>query len=174
MSESPQHKKAALTYLWGLLLIAAAAVGFVYWNAYSTRPHRPTQPVPFSHATHTHGMDCRACHTTADHAAGAGIPASSTCLDCHRHILDTDPRLLPLHAAANTDHPAYTGEPLKWVRKAPLPTTISFHHGQHAAAGVTCAQCHPDPDSQSPHTMRSCLRCHRSESVPTNCDRCHK
>ena len=29
MPESPQHKKAALTHLWGLLLIAAAAVGFV-------------------------------------------------------------------------------------------------------------------------------------------------
>lgn len=178
MPDSPHQKKAAPANLWGLLLIAAAAVGGVYWNAYNTRPHTPAQPIPFSHTTHTAadkaGMDCRACHPAAHHAAGAGLPAASACLHCHRHILAADPRLLPLHAAANTEHPVYSGEPLRWVRKAPLPATIAFHHGQHAAAGISCEQCHPSPDSQAPHPMRSCLECHRREAVPTNCDRCHK
>ncbi len=164
--------------MWGLLLIFFAAIGFAYWHAYSTRPHTPVQPLPFSHATHTEadkvGMDCRACHTGAQHAAAAGFPSAGSCLDCHHHILATDARLAPLHAAANTDYPAYTGEPVKWVRQAPLPATINFHHGQHSAAGISCEQCHPNPDSSTPHTMRNCLDCHRREAVPTNCDRCHK
>lgn len=164
--------------MWGLLFIMAAAVGFLYWNAWSTRAHTPVQPLPFSHHTHTAtdkaGMDCRACHTAAPHAAQAGLPSAGKCLDCHRHILANDPRLLPLHAAANPDHPAYTAEPLKWVRKAPLPATVSFHHGQHVAAGTSCEQCHPSPDSESPHTMRACLDCHRREQQSLSCERCHQ
>lgn len=178
MPEKTQNKSAAPTTLWGLLLVTAVATGFVYWNAYSTRPHEPVQPLPFSHTSHTAadkaGMDCRACHAAAQHAAGAGFPAATTCLDCHRHILSGDARLLPLHSAANPNHPAYTGEPLRWVRKAPLPDTIAFHHGQHASAGISCEQCHAHPDAQPPHTMSSCLDCHRREAVPTNCDRCHR
>lgn len=174
---NPQPPHIAPAIVWGFL-IALLGIGLAYWYAYSTRPHEPAQPVLFSHQTHTlpnkTGMDCRACHTTATRTAKAGMPPASTCLDCHRHILANDPRLLPLHAAANPDHPAYTGEPLRWVRKAPLPDTIAFHHGQHATAGISCEQCHANPDAQSPHTMRSCLECHRREAVPTNCDRCHK
>ncbi len=30
------------------------------------------------------------------------------------------------------------------------------------------------PDSQLPHTMSSCLDCHRRQNITTNCDRCHK
>lgn len=178
MPENRHHQAAAPATLWGLLLIALAAIGFVYWNAHSTRPHTPEQPLPFSHNTHTApdkaGMDCRACHAAAPHAAGAGFPAASTCLNCHRHILATDSRLLPLHAAANREHPAYTGEALRWVRQAPLPAHIAFHHGQHTAAGISCEQCHSNPDAQQPHSMSSCLQCHRQKAVPTNCDRCHK
>lgn len=176
MFHRPPHNAAAL--VWGLLTMALLAGILLYRYAYCSRPHEPVQPLPFTHSSHTAAekanMDCRACHATAHHAAGAGRPASSTCLDCHRHILASDSRLLPLHAAANPDHPAHTGEPLRWVRRAPLPDTISFHHGQHAAAGHTCSECHPDPDKQLPHTMQSCLNCHRSRQLPTSCDRCHK
>ncbi len=164
--------------MWGLLIALLAGIGLTYWHAYSTRPHEPVQPIPFTHHTHTApdkvGMDCRACHTTATHTASAGMPPASTCLDCHRHILANDPRLLPLHAAANPDHPAYTGEPIKWVLKSPLPTNVHFHHGQHAAAGISCEQCHTSTlEAHSPHTMRSCLDCHRRLNHSVSCDRCH-
>lgn len=176
MFYKPPHLAPAT--VWGLCIPAALLLGLCYLYACTRRPHDPVQPLPFSHATHTaadgSAMDCRACHAAAHHAAGAGLPAAATCLDCHRHILTADPRLLPLHAAANPDHPAYTAEPLRWVRKAPLPPYIHFHHGQHTAAGHSCDECHADPDSQLPHTMSSCLDCHRRQNVTTNCDRCHK
>ena len=163
--------------MWGLLIALVAGIALTYWYAYSTRPHEPVQPISFSHHTHTApdkaGMNCRACHTTATHSAAASLPPASTCLDCHRHILASDPRLLPLHAAVNPDHPAYTGEPLKWVRKAPLPASVHFLHGQHVSGGISCEECHATPDAQPPHTMRSCLDCHRRLNHSVSCDRCH-
>lgn len=101
------------------------------------------------------------------------MPSSSTCLDCHRHILADDTRLLPLHAAANPDHPVYTGEPVMWVSKNTLPGYAYFNHSVHMAKGYSCARCHEDPDRMPPHTMRNCLECHRAEAVPTDCTACH-
>lgn len=160
-----------------LLTLPLVLLGGVYYYGYRERPHIPVQPLPFHHATHTDthkgAMPCVACHRGAESAKGAGMPADSTCLQCHRHILPTDARLAPLHAAANPHAPAYTGEPLRWVRKAALPAYVHFHHGQHTRAGVTCADCHPAPDAQIPHSMSSCLDCHRRKNIPTNCSYCH-
>lgn len=153
------------------------AVLLVYFHAYSPRAVVVQQPVPFSHATHTAvggiGMQCQSCHTGAEQGAGAGMPQAASCLDCHRHILSNDARLLPLHAAAAPDSPIYTGEPLAWVRRTPLPAHVHFHHFRHTRAGVTCAECHPTPDAPVPHTMSFCLDCHRKHALPCNCDACH-
>lgn len=159
------------------LTLPLVLLGGVYYYGYRERPHRPVQPLPFSHATHTDtdkvAIPCAACHRGAEHASGAGMPADSTCMECHLHVLPADARLAPLHAAANPHSPAYTGEPLRWVRSAPLPAHVHFHHGQHTRAGIACARCHPTPDAQLPHSMSSCLDCHRKEAVPTDCSRCH-
>ncbi|MBR3695533.1 MAG: cytochrome c3 family protein [Akkermansia sp.] len=163
-----------------LCLFCAAgvlAVVLVYRHAYSPLPVEIPQVMPFSHATHTNpagvNMQCQSCHTGAEAGAGAGMPAASACLDCHRHILPQDPRLLPLHAAANTDSSVYTGEPLAWIRRTPLPAHVHFHHARHTTNGISCAECHPTPDSPTPHTMSSCLDCHRQHDLPANCDACH-
>lgn len=149
----------------------------IYRHAYVPHTYAATQPLPFSHATHTAAdkvnMQCQSCHPAADKAASAGMPAASTCLDCHRHILADDARLLPLHAAANPDSPIYTAEPLRWVRQAPLPAHVHFHHAYHTRKGVSCAECHPTPDAPTEHTMQSCLDCHAKHALPTNCDSCH-
>ena len=175
MFTKPPH--VAPTVIRWLIIGTVTALVLLYLHAYYPRPYAPVQPVPFSHATHTAAdktaMDCRSCHAAATHATGAGLPSATSCLDCHRHLLADDERLQPLHAAAHPDHPAYTGEPLRWVRKAALPEGIFFHHGQHSAKGHSCEECHPDPDRQAPHSMRNCLDCHRKQEVPTNCDRCH-
>lgn len=153
------------------------AVILIYRHAYSPLAVEIPQPLPFSHATHTAvdgvNMQCQGCHTGAEQGGAAGLPHASVCLDCHRHILSNDERLLPLHAAANADSPIYTGAPLRYVRRAPLPAHVHFHHSLHTAAGISCAECHPTPDKPVPHTMDSCLDCHRKQSVPTNCDACH-
>lgn len=149
----------------------------IYRHAYTARPYEQPQPIAFNHHTHTAAnkvaMPCLGCHTGAEHGASAGLPAASTCLNCHRHILRTDARLLPLHAAANADSPIYTAEPLAWVRRAPLPAHVHFHHARHVAARISCEECHPSPNSPTPHTMNSCLQCHKKHSLPTNCDQCH-
>ncbi|MBQ1960122.1 MAG: hypothetical protein II349_01195 [Akkermansia sp.] len=173
-TKARQNRAAALVLFFTLPLVL---LGGVYYYGYRERPHEPVQPVPFSHATHTDAakaaIPCVACHRGAENAAGAGMPADSSCMQCHLHVLPTDARLAPLHAAANPHAASYTGEALRWVRSAPLPAHVHFHHGQHTRAGITCAQCHPTPDSQLPHSMQSCLDCHRKHALPTDCARCH-
>lgn len=155
----------------------ALAVGLLYLHAYARRAWEPPQSVPFSHSTHTRadmaGMPCQACHPGAEQGARAGMPAATTCLDCHRHILAQDERLLPLHAAADRDSPAYTGEELKWLRAQPLPAYVHFHHAVHTAK-YDCERCHSDPGKETPMQMSDCLDCHRQESdLPTDCTQCH-
>ncbi len=160
-----------------LIILLSVLLGGVYYYGYRNRPHIPLQPVPFSHITHTApnrtSADCLHCHRGAESAAAAGMPADSTCMQCHLHILPADARLAPLHAAANPTSPGYSAEPLRWIRKAPLPAHVHFHHAQHTQAGITCTQCHPTPDKQTPHSMDSCLLCHRQHDIPTNCSACH-
>lgn len=163
-----------------LCLFTAAGVCASIWlyrHAYAPQPVEIAQSIPFDHNTHTDphkvNMQCQSCHVGADSAAGAGLPHAETCLQCHRHILSADARLLPLHAAANPDSTIYTAEPLAWQRRAPLPSYVHFHHGRHVAAGISCAECHPNPNTPTPHTMTECLQCHRQHSLPTDCDACH-
>lgn len=176
MFTRPPHIAPAV--VGGLVSLLLIIIALLYWYALSDRSYSPQQPVPFSHESHTAphraAMDCRSCHVAAEQSARAGLPPTSTCLDCHRHILADDPRLLPLHSTANPDHPAYTAETLRWVRSCALPDSVNFHHGLHSAAAISCEECHPTPDSNSPHSMRNCLDCHRRRKVPTNCDRCHQ
>lgn len=155
----------------------AACLAAVYYRAYSAPVYSPAQPVAFDHSTHTAAdkgnMDCLACHPGGETQAAAGMPASSTCLDCHRHILADDPRLLPLQAAANQDSPVYTGDPLRWVRSQALPAYVHFNHAAHARAGYTCERCHPTPGTSTDHSMSTCIECHRSEGLGTACSDCH-
>lgn len=156
-----------------LLTLSSVLLGGVYFYGYRKRPHIPQQPVPFSHATHTDtaGIPCLACHNGAETARGAGMPPDSVCLNCHRHILADDVRLAPLRTAADADALAYTATPLRWVRSAPLAAHVHFDHSRHA--GITCAECHPAPDAQVPHSMSGCLDCHRRYNLPTDCSACH-
>ena len=162
------------------LLIATlclAAPAALYLQAYVSRPYEPQQPLPFSHTTHTAAdqvhMPCLACHPGAERAVTAGLPTEASCMDCHRHILSQDPRLLPLHAAADPDSPAYTGDPLLWRRAHALPAYAHFHHAAHTKR-YDCERCHPTPGSEAPMRMRDCLECHREERQPADCTRCHR
>ena len=162
---------------WPLLLALCGVAAALYIGTWVSRQYEPPQPVPFNHDSHTQpekaGMPCLACHAGASKAAHAGLPAASRCMDCHLHILAQDDRLLALHAAANPDSPAYTGEPLRWRRAQPLPAYAYFHHGVHAAK-YDCERCHPTPGKDAPLRMRDCLQCHREEALPTDCTQCHR
>jgi hypothetical protein len=122
------------------------------------------QPVQFSHKHHVgdDGLDCRYCHTSVEVAASAGLPPTSTCMNCHKQIWADSPYLEPVRASFRT------GKPLIWSRVHRLPDYVHFKHDIHVAKGVGCSTCHGAVDRMnlmyqaSPLTMSWCLNCHRN------------
>ncbi len=154
--------------LLGVLLI----LGIVYLGvviAFATSPittsvgYQPIQPVPYSHATHAGklGMDCRYCHSTVEFSAKASIPATQVCMNCHKTILPTSEKIVPLRESYTTD------KPIKWVRVHSLPDFVYFNHSAHVNKGVGCVTCHGRIDRMDvvyqakPLNMAWCLDCHR-------------
>ncbi|MEM6698559.1 MAG: c-type cytochrome [Bacteroidota bacterium] len=50
--------------------------------------YEPEQPIKFSHATHAglHKIECQYCHDGARRSKHSVIPATNTCMNCHRAI----------------------------------------------------------------------------------------
>lgn len=50
--------------------------------------YMPEQPIKFSHELHsgTHEIECQYCHTGARRSKHSVIPATNTCMNCHRAI----------------------------------------------------------------------------------------
>jgi hypothetical protein len=122
------------------------------------------QPVMFSHKHHVSGLgiDCRYCHTAVEQSAFAGIPSTSTCMNCHSQIWTNSPMLEPVRESYRT------GQPLRWNRVHNLAEFAYFNHSIHVTKGVGCATCH-GPVDQMPlvaqeHSllMEWCLDCHRN------------
>jgi hypothetical protein len=132
---------------------------------YVTQAHvvRP-QPVPFSHKHHVSGLgiDCRYCHTAVEQSAFAGIPSTSTCMNCHSQIWTNSPMLEPVRESYRT------GQPLRWTRVHNLAEFAYFNHSIHVNKGVGCATCHGPVDQmpliaqQESLLMEWCLDCHRN------------
>jgi hypothetical protein len=126
--------------------------------------YQPTQPVPYSHALHVGemGMDCRYCHNTVERSAKAAVPPAATCMNCHKSLHTTSPRLEPVRDSFEND------TPLKWVRVHDLPDYVFFNHSAHVTRGVGCESCHGRIDlmgevyQAKPLTMMWCLDCHRA------------
>jgi ssDNA-binding Zn-finger/Zn-ribbon topoisomerase 1 len=124
------------------------------------------QPVPFNHEHHVAqlGIDCRYCHTSVEKSDFAGMPPTSTCINCHKQIWNQAQMLAPVRASFAT------GEPLRWSRVHDLPDFVYFNHGIHVAKGVGCATCHgrvdrmPLMSQYASLQMEWCLDCHRDPS----------
>jgi hypothetical protein len=122
------------------------------------------QPVPFSHKHHVSGLgiDCRYCHTAVEQSAFAGIPSTSTCMNCHSQIWTNSPMLEPVRESYRT------GQPLRWIRVHNLAEFAYFNHSIHVNKGVGCATCHgrvdqmPLVSQERSLLMEWCLDCHRS------------
>jgi hypothetical protein len=165
------HRSAntlARVTIFGAVFIA----GFVLWliggivrSPYFTNQgvHRE-QPVPFSHQHHVAGLglDCRYCHTSVETSAFAGIPPTSTCMNCHSQVWTNAEMLEPVRASMAS------GKPIIWSRVHRLPDFVHFNHSIHVAKGIGCASCHGRIDTMnlvyqaSPLTMSWCLDCHRA------------
>jgi hypothetical protein len=120
------------------------------------------QPVPFSHDHHVTGLgiDCRYCHTSVEKTAFAGIPPTSTCVNCHKLIWNDSPLLEPVRESFRN------GTPIEWARVHDLPDFVYFDHSIHVAKGVGCVSCHGRIDRMAltyqagSLQMEWCLDCH--------------
>jgi hypothetical protein len=154
--------------IFGAIFVA----GFVLWAIggivrspyFTNQGIAREQPVPFSHQHHVGGLgiDCRYCHTTVETSAFAGIPPTSTCMNCHAQIWTNAAMLEPIRASFRT------GKPIIWSRVHRLPDFVHFNHSIHVAKGIGCVSCHGRIDEmnlvyqESPLTMQWCLDCHRN------------
>jgi hypothetical protein len=122
------------------------------------------QPVPFSHEHHVGqlGIDCRYCHTSVEKSYFAGMPATATCMNCHRQIWTNAQMLAPVRDSYAS------GVPLRWQRVHDLPDFAYFNHEIHVAKGVGCATCHGRVDQMqlmfqnASLQMEWCVDCHRN------------
>lgn len=148
------------------LAAGAAIFGAWYWFSpkFTEMGYAPRQPVAYSHKQHAGdlGIDCRYCHNTVEKAPRAALPATATCMNCHKTILKDSPRLEVVR------HSAESGEAIPWVRVHKLPDFAFFDHSAHLAAGVGCVSCHGRVDQMKvvriaePMSMAWCLECHRA------------
>lgn len=149
-----------------VLVLTAITLGFWYYAtpAYTNVGYQPIQPVPFDHYLHVTqlGLDCRYCHYGVDKSANAGVPASSTCMNCHSAIQTDSPALAPVR------HSYESGEPITWVRIHKVPDYVYFSHMAHVNRGISCVECHGQINEMQtvyqakPLSMSFCLECHRN------------
>lgn len=138
--------------------------------------YEPDQPLAFSHRLHVGelNIDCLYCHFGAEKSRHAGIPAASTCMNCHRFVTASwaavraedqaaskegrparrvvSPELAKLYRALALDGdmkpiPGRKPQPLAWVRVHNLADFVYFDHRPHVAAGVACQSCHGSVES---------------------------
>src|SRR6516165_11509813 len=151
--------------LTGLLVIAlGVTLDELQRSPWVTRQgQRLEQPVPFSHKHHVQGLglQCQYCHTTVEKSSYAGIPPTTTCINCHSQIWTNAQLLEPVRESFRS------GKSLVWTRVNDLPDFVYFDHSIHINKGVGCNTCH-GPVNKMPLMynyaslqMEWCLDCHR-------------
>jgi hypothetical protein len=107
------------------------------------------------------GIDCRYCHTSVEDSAFAGVPPTSTCMNCHSQMWTNAQMLEPVRESFRLQRP------LAWQRVHDLPDYVYFNHSIHVKKGIGCVTCHGQVDKM-PLTWKSatlhmqwCLDCHR-------------
>jgi Cytochrome c7 and related cytochrome c len=153
--------------LLGAVLVGAGVVAGIWYYCtpdYARVGYDPVQPVPFSHAVHAGqlGIDCRYCHNGVERSWYSNVPATSTCMNCHRQVLKDDPRLEVVRQSYQS------GQPIPWVQIHITPDFVYFNHAAHVNRGISCVECHGQINQMDQvhrmHglTMTFCLNCHRN------------
>jgi hypothetical protein len=176
MRETVMRSQSVIT---GTLVLALLLVGSLLtqalWHNYrlpgNNIGYEPIQPIAYSHRLHAGelGVDCQHCHTGASRSPTAGIPPSSTCMNCHRFVSapinviraedeaavkeQRPPRrivsreIAKVYAAMGlndepTPDPTRDARPIEWTKVHSLPDYVSFDHSAHVNSGVECQTCH--------------------------------
>lgn len=162
-----------------LALAGAGLLGslviFVVWFWFSPSHtdvgYAPEQPIPYSHKLHAGqmGMDCRYCHVNVEKSAHAGVPPTSTCLNCHNVVRADSPKFEWLRQAKGDDGQLNEDAlSTPWRRIHKTPDYAYFDHSAHVTVGVGCVSCHGRVDEMlvvrqtQPLSMGWCLECHRN------------
>jgi len=151
----------------GAALVGALAVTGLYYYAvptYTRVGYQPIQPVPFSHDQHVRqiGLDCRYCHSHVEESPHSTVPATQTCMNCHKQIKTASALLAPIRESWDS------GEAVDWIRVHKVPGYVQFNHSVHVRRGVSCVSCHGRVDEMpvvyhhEPLSMGWCLSCHRN------------
>ena len=92
------RRRTLLETLKSPAVIATVVVAAILFGGYTTvnnaielgrqQGYQPTQPIKFSHALHSgvNKIECQYCHDGARRSKHSVIPATNTCMNCHRAI----------------------------------------------------------------------------------------
>jgi len=178
----------------GLMVLA---FGMSSWHLPDNQQgYSPQQPIAYSHRLHAGelGIDCRFCHSAAEHSRHAGIPSTDVCMKCHTFVTSSfnvlqeeisqadkqkrKPKLIisdelrPLYDTLRLKDPqqpidADSAQSIPWVRVHNLPDYVYFDHSAHVTAGVSCQKCHGPVESME--------RMRQYESLSMGwCVKCHR
>lgn len=184
-----------LTGLFFSLIVLAS--GMTDWRLPDNQQgYSPEQPIRYSHRLHAGelGIDCRFCHSAAEHGKHAGIPSTDVCMKCHKFVTssfgalqeeldqaDAEKRkpnpivsadLQKLYDSLDIDDPKAAdygpeARSIPWIRIHNLPDFASFDHSAHVTAGVQCQKCHGPVESME--------RVRQFESLSMGwCVNCHR
>jgi hypothetical protein len=158
----------------GLLFLGSRLAG--YHIPGNQQGYAPVQPIVFSHRLHAGELQiaCLYCHSGGERSPHAGIPAATTCMNCHRFATASvaanraelaqaqsekrpprriiSPELQKLYDALGLNEqlqpdPHKKPQPIPWVKVHNLPAYTRFDHRAHTNAGVECAHCHGPIDT---------------------------
>ncbi len=138
-----------------------------------SKNYSPEQPIHFSHELHAgiNQINCLYCHSDAEKSKVAGIPAVSTCMNCHRGIPEGESEagtqdIQKIYAAYDNN------KAIQWTKVHNLPDHVYFNHSQHVAVGkIACQTCHGPVETMeqvyqfSSLSMGWCINCHRQTEV---------
>jgi len=161
------------------IVLATGALGFGAGRSLLRPSGGTSQPIAFDHLKHTGELEiaCDQCHANYTEGEHAGLPALSTCLDCHAEPLTESPDEQRIRDLAET------GQDDVFRKLFHLPDHTFYSHRRHAVIGeLACATCHGSiaettvpPTRPLVHiTMDFCVDCHERGGVSTDCTRCHR
>jgi len=139
-------------------------------------PHpAPTQPLPYSHKSHLAlGLVCQTCHVNPDPGSRMTLPATETCMSCHRTIAKDKTAIVELQKYSAA------GEPIPWVPVYAITPGVNWSHRTHLDAGAQCETCHGDltqveavAETKAILSMATCINCHKAREAKIECVACH-
>jgi hypothetical protein len=182
------RKRMTTVALATALVVSLVTLAMAWRSPGNNQGYEPIQPIAFSHKLHTGEMQvaCAYCHLGAETSRHAGIPALSTCMNCHKTVTTSSaqqrakvaesPELRKLYDALALDKklapiPGIPLKPIAWQRVHQLPDFVYFDHRAHTSAGVRCETCHGSVNTMDrirqveTLAMGWCVNCHRTSNV---------